>query len=187
MWHIQTKSIPQYAAGVVAVIGIAVIAGWLFGLESLMTVLPGLIRMKANTAVGFLFAAVALYLAYNGKHRTLQAISALLVSLIAMATLFEYFSGIDLHIDQLLFIDSVQVRFPGRMAHFTAANFLVTGAMLYPFRFRASEKVADILAVTVGSASIFAIVGYLYGVPLLYGSVVYSAMAIHTGFGFLAL
>jgi diguanylate cyclase (GGDEF)-like protein len=187
MWHIQTKSIPQYAAAVVAGIGIAVIAGWLFGLESLMTVLPGLIRMKANTALAFLFAAVALYLAYNGKHRNLQAGCALLVSLIAIATLFEYISGINLHIDQLLFNDSVQLRFPGRMAQFSAANFLVTGAMLYPFRFQASEKVADILAVTVGFGSIFAIVGYLYGVPLLYGSIVYTAMAIHTGFAFLVL
>jgi diguanylate cyclase (GGDEF)-like protein len=187
MWRLQSKSIPQYAAGVVAAIGLGVIAGWLFGLESLMTVFPGLIRMKANSAVTFLFAAVALYLAYKRKHRGLQAACALLVSLIGMATLFEYFSGIDVHIDQLLFLDLVQALFPGRMAPFTAANFLVAGAMLYPFRFQASEKVADILAVIVGFASTFAVVGYLYGAHLLYGSIVYTAMAIHTGFAFLML
>ena len=152
-----------------------------------MTVFPGLIRMKANTAVIFLFAALALYLAYKGKHRPVQAIFALLVALAGMVTLAEYLFHVDARIDQLLFRDPVQLHFPGRMAHITAANFLLTGVMLYPFRFRTQEKITDALALLICVGSTFAIVGYLYGIPVLYGSIRYTAMAIHTGFGFLLL
>ena len=181
------KSIPVYAAATLAAIGVGVLAGWITGFEPLMTVLPGLIRMKPGTAAGFLLAAGALYLANNRKLRNLQAICALLVAAAGAVTLAEYVWGINAHIDQLLFFDPVQVQFPGRMAPISAANFLLTGTMLYPFRFRIAEKLADALALLVCFGATFAIVGYLYGVPLLYGSVRYTSMAIHTGFGFLVL
>ncbi len=67
---------PAFAAVGVAVIGIGVIAGWILHFEPLMTVLPGLIRMKPNTAVAFLFAAVALYLADKRQYTTVQGVCA---------------------------------------------------------------------------------------------------------------
>ena len=36
-----------------------------------------------------------------------------------------------------------------------------------------------------GLGALFAIIGYLYGVPVLYGSIEYTSMALHTGIGFL--
>lgn len=51
------------------VLGLLVLLGWLANLELLMTVLPGRIRMKANTAIGFPFAGIAtVFLAQ--AHRT---------------------------------------------------------------------------------------------------------------------
>jgi hypothetical protein len=50
------------AAVGVMVIGMAVLAGWTFGIERLMTVLPGSIRMKPHTAIALIGAAVALLL-----------------------------------------------------------------------------------------------------------------------------
>ena len=183
----RAKSIPVYAAAILAAIGTGVLIGWATGFEPLMTVLPGLIRMKPNTAAAFLLAAVALYLANTRQLRNVQAFCAVLMAAAGAVTLAEYIWGVNAHIDQLLFRDPVQLRFPGRMAHISAANLLLTGIMLYPSRFRIREKVTDALALIVCFGATFAIVGYLYGVPLLYGSVRYTAMAIHTGFGFLVL
>ncbi len=175
------------AASAVAAIATGVIAGWCSGVEPLMTVLPGLIRMKSNTAGAFLLAATALYLEHKQEHRRLQAICSSLVALVGAITLIEYFGRINAGVDQLLFRDPVQFPFPGRMAHITAVNFLLIGAMLYPFRFRARDRVTNLLALIVGFGSTFGIVGYLYGVPLLYGSIRYTAMAMHTGLAFLLL
>ena len=135
------KSIPAFAAATLVAIGAGVLTGWITGFEPLMTVLPGLIRMKPNTAAAFLFAAVALYFANSGKLGSVQAVCALVVAAAGAVTLAEYVWSINVHVDQFLFRDPVQLRFPGRMAHISAANFLVTGIMLYPFRFRIREKV----------------------------------------------
>ena len=91
-----------------------------------------------------------------------------------------------MRIDQLLFKDLAQSPYPGRMAHITAFSFCLAGSSVLLFAF--SEKRASIsqaLAAATGLCSIFAIIGYLYGVPLLYGSIEYTSMALHTGVGFL--
>jgi diguanylate cyclase (GGDEF)-like protein len=181
------KSIPSFAAGILAAIGIGVLIGWVLGFEPLMTVFPGLIRMKPNTGLGFLFAATALYLASERKFRTVQAGCASLIALLGAVTLTEYLWNLHAGIDQLLFRDPVQVQFPGRMAHITAVNFVLTGIMLYPIRVRWGQRLTDALALMVSFGSSVAMIGYLYGVPLLYGSIRYTAMAIHTGFSFLVL
>jgi diguanylate cyclase (GGDEF)-like protein len=183
----QTKTLPAFTAGCVALIGIGVLAGWAFNIEPLMTVLPGLIRMKSNSAVAFVFSALALYLAYKNKLKPLQAVCAVGIALLGALTLCEYLWGVNMGIDEFLFRDAVQSPYPGRMAQFTASAFVLTGIFLYPFRFRANEKLTDVLALLVGFASTLAVVGYLYGVPVLYGSIRYTAMAIHTGIAFLLL
>lgn len=179
--------VPAITAGGVAVIGVGVIVGWIFEIEPLMTVVPGLIRMKPNTAVAFLFAATALYLADKRKCRLLQGVCAGFVFLMGVVTMAEYVAGFNIGIDQIAFRDPVQFPFPGRMAQFTAGAFALIGIVLYPFHFRGKERLTDALALAVGYGSTFAVVGYLYGVPILYGSTNYTAMAVHTGIAFLLL
>jgi hypothetical protein len=186
-WRLKTEAIPAYAALAVAGIGTAVLCGWIFEIEPLMSVLPGLIRMKVNAATAFLFAAPALYLAYKQKQSGWQAICALAVAFVGVATGVEYIYAINMHIDELLVRDPVQITYPGRMAPLTAYSFLIAGMMLYPMRFRGSEKIKDSLALVLGFSSTFAVISWAYGARLLYGTKVYSAMAIHTGVGFLLL
>ena len=76
--------------------------------------------------------------------------------------------------------------FPGRMAHITAFNFFIAGLSVLLLAFSEKHaKLSQTLAAITGLSALFAIVGYLYGVPLLYGSVEYTSMALHTGVGFL--
>ena len=76
--------------------------------------------------------------------------------------------------------------YPGRMAHITAFSFCSAGLSILLLTF--SEKrarLSQVLAVITGLGALFAIIGYLYGVPVLYGSIEYTSMALHTGIGFL--
>jgi signal transduction histidine kinase/ActR/RegA family two-component response regulator len=164
--------------------------GWLWKIEPLTTFLPGPITMKPNTAIGFVFLGLALFLlTWYSKARSTQlwcAASATVVILVGLVTLSEYLFHSDLGIDQFLFKDVVQSTFPGRMTHITAFNFCIAGLSLLLLAL--SERRASIaqgLAATTGLSSIFAIIGYLYGVPALYGSIEYTSMALHTGLGFL--
>jgi diguanylate cyclase (GGDEF)-like protein len=182
-----TRRWPLFSAVTVAATGVLVLFGWLFNIESLMSVVPGLVRMKPNTAVAFLFAAAALYCAHRGGQRLLQASCIGIVFILGAASLWEDLHGTNLGIDQLLFRDPIPSPHPGRMALFSAVPFVITAAFLFPFRFRKSERVSDSMALVVAAGSAFAVVGYLYGVPVLYGSIRYTAMAIHTGIAFIIL
>jgi signal transduction histidine kinase/ActR/RegA family two-component response regulator len=183
------RTIARVGGVVLLLLGILVLLGWLWKIE-VLTTFPGRITMKPNTAIGFLFLGLALFLLTRySKARINQlwcAASATVVILVGLVTLSEYLFHADLGIDQLLFKDLAQSPYPGRIAHITALNFCIAG--LSVLLLALSEKRASIsqaLAATTGLSSIFAIIEYLYGVPVLYGSIEYTSMAIHTAVGFL--
>src|SRR5437868_7387021 len=173
-------------------LGTAVLFGWLTNVGLLKTVLPGRIAMKANTAIGFLCAGLALLFLTHLKNRGIArigaAVAAALVFTVGLFTLLEYGFHRDLGIDQLLFADLVQPTYPGRMAPITAVNFCLAGLSLLVLSISEKRvKWSQILSLLSGFSALLAIIGYLYGVPLLYGSVAYTSMALHTGVGFLIL
>lgn len=85
--------------------------GWLFGILWLKNPLPGLPTMKANTSAAMLMCGISLivlsleFVFRRGRQLTL--ILGILVLAIGTLTLVEYFSGLDLKIDQALASDSV--------------------------------------------------------------------------------
>lgn len=175
------------AAGVI-VIGMAVLAGWAFGIERFMTVLPGSIRMKPNTAIALIGAAAGLLVEWRQGAVWLRRLTAGVPLLFGAMTLFEYLTGMTAGIDQLFFHDAVQQTYPGRMAPVTAVNLVAIGLALLCTSARPRwGAAAQVLAIACGLSSLFAIVGYLYGVPVLYGSIRYTSMAFHTGVSFLLL
>jgi diguanylate cyclase (GGDEF)-like protein len=175
------------AAGVIGIC-IAVLAGWAFSIERFMTVLPGSIRMKPNTAIALLCAGVALLVEWRQGPRWLRRLSAAVPLLFGALTLFEYVSGMAVGIDQIFFRDMVQKIYPGRMAHVTAVNLVAIALALFCTSARPRWTVTgQVLALACTLSSLFAIVGYLYGVPVLYGSINYTSMAFHTGVSFLLL
>jgi signal transduction histidine kinase/CheY-like chemotaxis protein len=185
------RKVAQAGSAFLIVLGIAVLIGWAADISFLKTVLPGRISMKANTAVGFLCSGLALWLLLRARSSRLFrhtcVVLSLLVFSIGALSLIEYLFHIDLKIDQLIFIDHQQLSHPGRLAQISAINFCAAGIALLLLCWRERVgKAARLPAIFIGFSAVLAIVGYLYDVPLLYGSFGIS-MALHTGIAFLVL
>ncbi len=174
----------------VAALGLTVLVGYVFGIDRLMDVVPGQRNMKANTALCFVLAGAALIAQLRGAMagRIAAWVMAGLVFCIGVMTLTEEFAGVDLRINQLLFVDHAAAQFPGRMAYLSAMNFCLAAVSLLLLGVgRRTRSVGQVAALLLEMVALAAIVGSLYGVKIFYGSQASSAMALHTGAGFLVL
>ena len=118
--------------------GTLVLVGWACDIPVLKSIQPGWVSMKANSALGFILAGVALLassLSSSALSARLARICALLIGLIALLTLGEYLLSWNPGIDQWLVREPahmVGTLHPGRMAPDTAFCFLLlaTGLIL---------------------------------------------------------
>jgi hypothetical protein len=97
-------NIPIAAAIVAISAGAVGLAGWIFSVESLKSIV-GTITMKANTAIALVSCGVSLFLTARGDARV-KAVAQMLASfgvLIGALTLTEHLFGGNLGIDQVLF------------------------------------------------------------------------------------
>lgn len=180
----------HYIGFVVAVISVIVLVGWIFDLEILKSIVPGLATMKVNTALLFLFSG-SLLVRWSWP-RQWRPIAALAVVIIAALTLTEYAFDWQLGIDEWL-VPDVASRLagsdtPGRMSVMTAVNFLLIGmSCLFMKRRGRYVLLGQALAATVSILALLALVGYFYNVESLYKVSPYSSMALHTAAAFFAL
>ncbi len=190
------RSFAQVGSVVVFLVGCLALMGWVFNIDILKSILPGAVTMKANTAVCFLLAGASLWLALNNTtdrriHRLGQAF-AIGVALIGLLTLSEYLFGWDLGIDQLLFkepLGAIATAIPGRMAPNTALNFILLGfgLLFLDWETRSGYRPAQFLTVTAGVIALLGLLGYAFGVMMLYGFLNYTPMAINTAAAFTIL
>ena len=183
----------RVASGIVIVVGISVLLGWLFNISQLTRILPGFATMKANAALAFLFAGLSLGLVHiKPENRWLDLISkgaAGLTALIGLLTLCQYVFGWDLGIDQLLFKDTLDVEtiYPGRMSPVAAVNLSMLGSALLLLDRSQYRWPVEAFGLAALLTSVFALMGYGYGVPSFYDFYPYSSIAIHTALTFLFL
>lgn len=162
---------------VVAAVALSVLLGWVARAEILVTVLPGLPSMKANTALCLLALAAATGRLVPG-HRWLP-VPVLVVTLM---TLSEHLTGGALGIDELLVDDftySPGSNPPGRMAIATAVSMAALAAALLA-QDRGRLRTPQVLASLTFLTGFVALLGYLYDVSSLYAVVAYSTVALHT-------
>lgn len=120
---------------------------------------------------------------------------SILVFLLGGLTLVEYFFRWDLHIDQLLFIqtatrDSFGTIAPGRMAFSTALSFFLSGLSLILLKARKQkiQQLAQGLTLIPALLGLIALIGYAYGVTAFTGIIFKLAtMALHTAVTFIIL
>ena len=147
-------------------IGLAVLIGWSLDLRLLMTVLPGCVAMKPNTAVAFCASGLSLFLflrsvaaAPSPHARRYSLVLAGAVALLGALTLGEYLSGFNLGIDELLFADYVSGSagyVAGRMSPISAANFVALGLALAVLHFPAKRRWAQALTGLVALTALLA-------------------------------
>lgn len=188
--------IPHAVSAIAVATGVLVLIGWIFDLPSFKSALPGLVAMKANTAVGFILSGIALWGFETGTPgRPLRAIAqacAGLVLLLGIGTLMEYLSGIDLGIDQMLIRDITYLPgdIPGRMAVNTVLSFAGLGAALLLLSIGQGGRVATIhglamAPVILGGSSLIA---YGYDIEdFLREKLNYTPMSIHAATVFVLL
>ncbi|HWE44037.1 MAG TPA: PAS domain-containing protein, partial [Gemmatimonadaceae bacterium] len=179
--------------------GIIVLAGWLLGVRTMQSFVPGWVTMKPNAAASLAAAGGALLL-LEGAHtggawvRARLGVSralGIVVALVGLLTLAEYLFAVDLGIDQLLFAASgdALTANPGRMAALTAAalaplGFALVAATVSP---PISHRVVQPLAFASGALALAALLGHLYGAIPVAGDGNGIQIAMHTAFGILLL
>ncbi len=187
--------LPSTAGFAIVLTGCLALIGWSFRIEVLKSVVPGMVTMKANTALAFVLAGTVLWLqrsrSGNPAITALARACALAVVLLGSLTLVEYISGRSLGLDEVIFRDvpsPVATSHPGRMAVNTALSFVFSGLALLLVNVRWGITGAhEVLAFAAGVVSLTAFVGYAYGVGSLYGLVPYTQMAVHTVSAFIVL
>lgn len=175
-------------------VGVIVLLGWYLDIMILKSVLPGLVTMKVNTAICFIFSGVSVALLHSSQQSKrmmylLQGL-AFTVATIGCLTSLEYFFGWDLGIDQLLIKESSTTShtlLPGRMSPITALNFLFTGIALVMFNNEKGFRILQGLVLIVMFSSFLTLIGYAYGVESLYAVYFYSSMALHAAILFVFL
>jgi PAS domain S-box-containing protein len=189
---LRLKTFPQLAAVLVIILGVLALGGWILDVQTLKTVLPGLVSMKVNTAICFVLAGLSLLLQtgpeepISGKRMGAARVASGLVLGVGLLTLVEYASKREFGIDQIFIRESAAeagLSFPGRMSPASALNFVLLGISLtwldtsigrWP-RWPAQE-----CTFAAGVITMVAFIGYFYGVETLYQIVPYSTIALHT-------
>jgi PAS domain S-box-containing protein len=179
---------PQVIGAVVFGLGMLVMSGWLFRIQPIVQLLPGLIAMVFNTALCFALAGLALATRSVTLRRALASVLAFIAALVWSQDFFR----IDLRLDQLVvdvfFPDTSP--FPGRMAPQTCICFLLVAftlvALTLPYR-RWLSLLTQAVTIVIGIAGFISLIGYSLQLELIYSWYRYTRMALHTAGGFTVL
>src|SRR5215510_10154249 len=123
--------IPKVVSGLGIFLSGLVLLGWMFDLPILQSILPGQPQMVPLTAISFVLTSLSL--GSLKRFQNFSALCAVAVILIAVLTISEYVSGLDLGFDRLLFTQRLQISgksFPGRPSPHTAIDLLLIGSAL---------------------------------------------------------
>ncbi len=189
------KSLSQVASVIALLTGTAVLAGWVFDVDLLKRILPGVLRMATNASVAFILCGASLWLLYeeaarSRRQRIAQA-CALAVILLGLLSFGDFLFGWDVRVDHLLFgRGSFPRSTTGRMAPATALNFLLLGGalLLLDKQSRRGFRPAQWLAVAAALPTLVALMSYAYGAASLYQITRYNTqIALPTELTFIAL
>ncbi|HMJ90802.1 MAG TPA: hypothetical protein VK530_13360, partial [Candidatus Acidoferrum sp.] len=152
--------------------GIVTLTGWFANVPRLTDWTGSGISMLPNTAVCAAGAGAALVLLTFLRKRWPTLLLGSVVGSIGAATLFQYFTGIDLGIDRLLLArdwGQYATVAPGRMGPPASASWTIIGLALVlasgGIKRRRAAVLCAVLAIAIGTLSI---IGYLFGAQLLF-------------------
>ena len=180
------------AAFVCIGLGLAVLVGWQWQIQPLKSIIPGAVEMKANTALGLVFSGLALLGRLRSKRAPIGLGGLVLsaaVFFLGLFTLFEYLSGTDLHIDQVLFDDTTTAYnlVPGRMSPLSAWTFMFIGISFAVIGHRKFTWIQILCIPQILLIGLVSLIGYLWNASQIVTDKLIPPVAVHTGFAFVAL
>lgn len=155
----------RIAAVLVAGVALVALLGWALDVSVLRSVLPGHVQMKANTALGFVLAGLALGACGLGLGRMVSRLASLVVLALGAAVLAEYSTGVDSGLGTLLFPDPGALRagkVPGQMSQLSASGFVLAGGIGLATSWRPGHWLGQALALVMLVGALFALSGYGY-------------------------
>ncbi|WNZ48329.1 ATP-binding protein [Leptolyngbya boryana CZ1] len=166
------RAISIYASTVITLIGSLVLAGWFFNLSWLRNILlVGTTSMRTGAAASFVAAGLFLLLTISPVERRSKAldhfkfIAAVVPLLIGAIALLQSTFDESLALGQF-FAPSEEEE---RIGINAAVNFVLTGLALLALKFQRSRaRWFQGLAFAIGTIALQALIGYVYGVRLLY-------------------
>jgi len=177
-------------------IGGAAFFGWLLDNEFLKRIHPALVTMKANTSVCLMLVAISILLIQDPStstaRRRIGQVCAAIVGLVGLLTLSEHIIGWDLHIDQLLFVETqleAGLSFAGRMGVAASLNFTLLGIALalIDAPSRRWWRVSNIAVFVVIAITLLVFLYYFYGIERFEPVALYFTIALHTVVAFLSI
>lgn len=178
-----------------AVMGSVALLGWGYDVPVMRGEVRGKMPMVPLAAAMFVVAGLALAVAQVKDSRwalVVSRIAATVVGVVALLALYEYSLGIQLAIDTRLFRDELTrsgVRSSGRMAINTALAFASTaqGILFLSSDRKSNGLKSQFFATLTLIVSIFALVGYAFGVRDFYSFRLLSGMSLYSAIGFMML
>lgn len=168
-------------------VGIVVLIGWYLHIPFLKSVLPGMVSMKANTALSFVFLGLSIIFLHLNKKPVIYFFGTC-TAVIGLLTTLEYIGGLNFGIDELLIkedINAISTVFPNRMAIMAAINFLLLGiGTILKTKYK---KISDFISLFIFANSFLAVMGYLFEIEEFFniGGTQITPMALHTGLLFM--
>lgn len=163
--------------------GLLVLTGWATGIEPLKRIHPEMVAMNPMTACCLIAAGSSIWL-HHRNHPKLGSGFGVLLALVALAKVLDFAFGA-VPVDRLLF-DSLLAGSPGtrpnRMAPNTTGALLCVGLalVLVARSERWAQLAAQALGIAVMLISMFALIGYLFGIDPLTAVGPFIPMALHT-------
>ncbi|MEK6303814.1 MAG: ATP-binding protein [Acidobacteriota bacterium] len=183
----KARRLPGIASFLVILIGCLTLVGWVVDSATLKSVLPGLRPMVPSGASAFILGGAALWLLSGpAPHRIRAGLGrafAVLVVLMALTALVERLLGLNAMMDWW----PIQVEDDLRMPTSTGVSLVLVGAALLMLNLetRRGARPAELLALTAIMIALLTLLGYSYGVVVLYR--INPRMAIHSAFALLLL
>lgn len=175
----RSPRVPEICAGIAIGIALLALLGWVSDVRFLAGELGTYIPMAPSTALAFLLLSGALFSFAHlpvlrlGRPFELTAVS--IVFSIGLLVLVQFIFGINFGIEQVLsrtneLLGSTPL---GRMSLLTAIAFLLEGAaffiLLIGERWHNVPTAVALLAAGATTINTVVLIGYAFGVPLLYG------------------
>ncbi len=186
-----SKSLSIFCGIISLLVGIIVLFGWFSHNANFIQILPNLVPMQFNTALGFLFFGIGALAFSINKNNKISLILAGLGGGIGLITLLEYIFKINIGLDELFMEHyiTVETSHPGRMAPNTALCFVLCGFSVFFLNLRSISilKYGGIIGSLVFGLGLVALMGYAIGVESTYGWGAYTRMAVHTALSFMIL